>query len=272
MLSKATTTIRSAVHYAFPQTSYRLIHSRHNHDEVELELLPLLVNQSRQAIDVGANVGRYAKPLASLARHVHAFEPHPRLAHILRASLPPNVTVRQVAVSDAPGRVLLYVPVFNGREDEGLGSIDDPAHDSGCLRMEVEATTLDTMASLDVGFVKIDVEGHEANVLAGARKLIADQRPILLVEAEERHNPGGVEENVAFFGARAYDGLFVFNRQILNVRSFNPSMQDISVFSRITAAAPRRSIPYVNNFIFIPTELRTPELMGQLESMLRRSK
>ena len=47
----------------------------------------------------------------------------------------------------------------------------------------------------EIGFLKIDVEGHELDILNGARKFIAQNMPTMLIEIEERHS--GVQPNVA---------------------------------------------------------------------------
>jgi FkbM family methyltransferase len=39
-----------------------------------------------------------------------------------------------------------------------------------------------------VGFIKIDVEGHELAVINGATTLLTTQRPLLLIEIEARHH------------------------------------------------------------------------------------
>lgn len=57
---------------------------------------------------------------------------------------------------------------------------------------------LDDIIKDDVGFIKIDVEGHELAVLKGATSLINRCRPVLLVECEERHSPGGTERLFKF--------------------------------------------------------------------------
>ena len=55
---------------------------------------------------------------------------------------------------------------------------------------------------------KIDVEGHEEDVLLGAQSLIARDRPSLMVEVEEPHNPGSIERVTRFFQSRGYCGFF----------------------------------------------------------------
>ena len=56
--------------------------------------------------------------------------------------------------------------------------------------IEVPRITLDSLGQDAVGFIKIDVEGHEVDVLAGAREILRRDRPAILVEAEERHRQG----------------------------------------------------------------------------------
>jgi FkbM family methyltransferase len=268
MLGRTATIVRSAVHYAFPRTSFRLIHARDRHDETEMELLPALVSPALDAVDVGANVGRYTALLSTLARHVHAFEPHPRLARLLRAALPTNVTVDQVAISDGPGQVILHVPIVGGRQDEGLAYIDERRDPSECMTIPVESVALDAAGLDDVGFIKVDVEGHELKVLSGARNLIDAQRPIAIVEAEDRHRRGTVSEVFDFFAQRGYDGFFVFDRQLYDVANFVPSLQDPAVLTGLPDNVARRSIPYVNNFIFIPDERRQTDIRRRIEHIL----
>ncbi|WP_158811712.1 FkbM family methyltransferase [Beijerinckia sp. L45] len=260
--------MRSAAHYAFPRTSFRLIHARDRHDETEMELLPALVSPALDAIDVGANVGRYTALLSALARHVHAFEPHPRLARLLRAALPNNVTVEQIAISDGPGQVILHVPIVGGRQDEGLAYIDERRDPSECMTIPVESAALDSMDLDEVGFIKVDVEGHELKVLCGARKLIEVQRPIAIIEAEDRHCSGTVSDVFDFFAQRSYDGFFVFNRHLYDVADFAPSLQDPAVLVDLPDNVARRSIPYVNNFLFIPNERRPTDIRRRIAHIL----
>ena len=62
--------------------------------EPELDLLPLLVKRKGTAIDVGASPGIYSDRLSRLADWTYAYEAHPRLARVVRSSLPSDVAVR----------------------------------------------------------------------------------------------------------------------------------------------------------------------------------
>jgi len=93
-----------------PRVAFLMARFNHVHDESEIELLPFLVDPERQAIDVGANIGRYTLPLSRRAAHVHAFEPHPRLAAVLRATFPSRATIYEAAASDRNGMTQLHIP------------------------------------------------------------------------------------------------------------------------------------------------------------------
>ncbi|MEM8726531.1 MAG: FkbM family methyltransferase, partial [Pseudomonadota bacterium] len=167
------------IHRFFPSVALRRNLARDKEDEIELRLLPTLVDPNRIAIDVGANVGSYTAALNPFAAHVIAIEPHPRLAGILRAFPAENVTVKQ-AVASAPGirQARLAVSLVNGREADALAQVDHGNSQENVRLYDVPAITLDDCAHKPVGFVKIDVEGHEFDVLDGAARLLTEDRPI----------------------------------------------------------------------------------------------
>ncbi len=136
------------------------------------------------AVDVGANYGFYSFHLARIYRRVVAFEPNPHAAAPLKAWRQPAVTLHEVALSDAQGSATLRIPTVQGRDMSGWASLDavriPEAH--AVSSIEVRTRTLDSYELDDVGFLKIDVEGHELRVLRGARATVDRWRPHLLVE------------------------------------------------------------------------------------------
>ena len=83
----------------------------------------------------------------------------------------------------------------------------------------------------DVGFIKIDVEGHEQAVLDGAVQTIRRCRPRMLVEIDERLSPGGLARAKAYFRDLDYRGYFVQAGHI----------EPMSLFSASRPAEPGRS-------------------------------
>lgn len=142
----------------------------------------------RTAIDVGANIGAYTFFLAKLCSRVVALEPDPRSWNILARNISlnriDNVMVIPYAASSSYRKVILELrDSGTTRIIHGNAEKDIPLRGNVLL---VTAVPLDEVIRLlalrDVDFVKIDVEGHEVQVLKGATKLLKVMRPIVLVE------------------------------------------------------------------------------------------
>ena len=165
----------------------RALRKAHDGHEGELKLLPAIVPRDRGAIDVGANRGNYTFFLSRLATRTVAYEPAPPMALFLREAKLPNVEVREVGVSNAPGE-LTYYAQFNakGKPQYNIGHLGG-GHPEGKTGIEipVKVVRLDDEGLANIGFMKIDVEGHEYEVIDGARGLLARCRPNLLVEILE---------------------------------------------------------------------------------------
>ena len=141
--------------------------------------------------DVGANIGLTSLYMATLGASVVAFEPSPvAIAHLernVRANgCAERIRVEPVAVSSAVGETtFMEMPAHLSGSYVAAGGVSHPAA-AGLTTFNVPTTTLDhygeqhDIDSLDL--VKIDVEGHELDVLAGARTLLAALRPITIIE------------------------------------------------------------------------------------------
>lgn len=153
------------------------------------------------ALDIGANRGYYSYALARRLGRVVAFEPNPAVvADLLRLGAP-NLEVHNVALSSQEGCLDLFVPRVNGVEQHGWASFDREnlpgAADYRVLPVRV--ATLDSFRLVGVSFVKIDVEGHEAEVLRGAADTLASSRPRVLIEVKAR-NRGWIFERFSGLG------------------------------------------------------------------------
>jgi FkbM family methyltransferase len=157
----------------------------------ELALVEGLADPKRDAVDVGAHFGMWTHALAQRFRHVHAFEPLPRLADVLRGPQRANVSVHEVALSRTRGEATLRMPVAalgherpDGRSP--LASLFDP--NGAMVEVQVARTRLDDYGLAEVGFMRIDAEGQELDVLDGAQAARERARPALVIEvgAEDR--------------------------------------------------------------------------------------
>jgi FkbM family methyltransferase len=140
-------------------------------------------------VDVGANVGVYALPWAAAnpGVTVHAFEPNPtvhaRLArNVALNRLGARVRLHSEALSDRAGTATLYGSDDMSSLNQGVNTGRQAAP------IDVPLVRLDDALGEEgapVSLVKIDVQGHELEVLRGAEALISRHRPALILEHED---------------------------------------------------------------------------------------
>ncbi|WP_175496871.1 FkbM family methyltransferase [Actinopolyspora alba] len=173
--------------------------------EPEIQGLKRVVGPGDICFDIGAAYGMYSFPLAELVGKqgaVYSFEPQKKphrifssLAGVIRNR---NMSITRGAVGETSGRNTVAVPVRFGLPIHGHAHILDSelsrsgTQDSGSFRT-VDADTFsvdetcEKMGIQRVDFMKIDVEGYEPSVLAGAEKTLKRFMPSLLMEIEKRH-------------------------------------------------------------------------------------
>jgi FkbM family methyltransferase len=223
--------------------------------ERELSYLCKVVPRDAVTVDVGANCGLYTRQLARLSRHVLAFEPSRQMARLLRRTSAPNVSVHEVALSDHSGDAELFIPQGDDGLVYGLASLEHRLESSAKLvSTPVPTARLDAMVQQDVAFVKIDVEGHELNVLNGAVELLERCQPVFLVEAEDRHHAEATRLVFEFFRNRSYRGFFLRDDDVVTVDEFSTeNLQDPEALQ--PDGGRKRGQSYVNNFFFFPQHL-----------------
>ena len=199
--------------------------------EGELKLLPAIVPRDRMAVDVGANRGNYTFFLSRLATHTVAYEPAPPMALFLREAKLPRVDVREAGVSNVAGALTYYAQLnAKGKPQYNIGHLGG-GHPEGKegIEIPVKVVRLDDEGLSNVGFIKIDVEGHEYAVIDGARGLLARCRPNLLVEIlEGRGDRHAVMRNrtVQLLAELGYE-IYVFARGALRPLCDAPLNQDV---------------------------------------------
>src|SRR5918995_3384481 len=167
-----------------------------------------LITPGSCVVDVGANIGYFTLYFASWMQNggkVLAIEPeavnYARLQRaVSRAGLDSIVEIVCVAAAETVGDGLLEInPIHPG--DHKLGT-------SG---VSVAITTIDTLLAgrgwPEVSLLKIDVQGAEARVLAGARETIDRFGPTLLIEVSDdglRQYGSSAEELILTLCKRQY--------------------------------------------------------------------
>jgi FkbM family methyltransferase len=229
--------------------------------EAELHELGWLVERSTIAVDIGANKGAYTYALSrAVGKHgmVVAVEPIEELSVYLRrasAQLSLPVRVEQCCLSDGSGTGTLFIPIDSGELQTGLARLNrqDPGH--GDLRT-VRTATLDDLLSARakrVSFIKCDVEGHELAVFRGASRVLASDRPNLLVEIEQRHLNTPMEDHFAFFADCGYEAYYIARvRGVTELRRLGLGLR---TGGRLEVSSEQREVlSSVYNFILLPLE------------------
>ena len=184
----------------------------------DLEEVLSLLPKGRIAIDGGANVGAYARLLASHFDIVHAFEPSPDTFEALRRNiedwgLSHRVITHEEALSDSADKVALGLK-------RGGRSVSRRISGPGNL----PAITIDALELRNVDLIKLDIEGYEFRALTGARATLQRCQPAVMFEDKPgkrditfiERDPHRYLKNlgarqVGKFGQGQFDWLYVFD-------------------------------------------------------------
>jgi FkbM family methyltransferase len=146
------------------------------------KLMASLLHGTGAFLDVGAHIGYYSLYMRPGAAAVYSFEPDPRVMPLLEKNVggKPGMEMVPRAVGAKPGRARFILEADS--EASHLAGEGDSTH----AQIVVEVVTLDAFVAardLLVEAVKIDVEGHDLEVLQGALEVLRRQEPLVLTEA-----------------------------------------------------------------------------------------
>jgi FkbM family methyltransferase len=172
------------------------------------ECVARYLDPSRDAVDIGANVGFYSvliRQLLSSNARLLSVEPTPNACKLLERNLERNncsegVVIFNGAVSDTQGTIVIHL--IEGREEySSIGEITDsrPGHR---VSIQVPACTLDGLVEqhgLNPGFVKVDVEGAEYRVFHGGLNTLTQHKPIIQSEIADKYLTGLGHDSESIF-------------------------------------------------------------------------
>ena len=196
--------------------------------EKELSIIDRFADKSKDALDIGVYRGVYSYKLAHNFNLVHSFEPNPLLYPYLNKNLKKiisNINLYNLALSNGNGETKLKLPlrsksIFKNNIEElyqlGAASIHPNNQFENFKEVIVKMKRLDNV-KIDnkIGFIKIDVEGHELEVIDGAKKTITNNMPVLLIEIEKRHTKEPVEKSINHIKKIGYECFFVKNKELI---------------------------------------------------------
>lgn len=213
--------------------------------EPELARIADFVPVGGTAVDVGAWYGPWTRRLRRRADRVVAVEPNAQLARCIGAAFS-DVRVVEAVASDRPGSAELFLP----KAGPAVGTSSLEYGDGQSIT--VSRVTIDGLGLTDVRFMKIDVEGHELPTLRGAAETIRRDRPVLLVEIEERIQP--VEPIVELLQSWGYRAYVLPRDHWVPLAEFDLVGHQRSTVARVRQSFARRVIAprprYVNSVLF----------------------
>lgn len=224
----------------------RILRSIKNEYEKEIKILYKLIKDNTDTIDIGVYRGVYSYELSRLSNHVHSFEANPIIYKYLEKNLTKlvkNISLYNYALSNKKGISTLKVPLrrktlfqsqFEEKYRAGMGTIHNIETFKNFDKFEVKTIKLDDLKFKNkISFIKIDVEGHELEIIEGAQKTLAEHRPNLLIEIEERHTGIALSESIDYIKKLNYQPYIFQNNSLIKVNNFE-------------------KLNNVNNFIFSP--------------------
>jgi len=171
-------------------------------------LVPIMPEHST-FLDIGANIGNHTVFLSRYFDKTIAFEPNPRANRLLALN-----TENLPSVKVYPHGLSNFERELNFVTDEGnLGStrvVDWCDTSSQSLRVRRLDETLKAEVSMRVGLIKIDVEGHELEVLEGAEETIRRDKPLIVMEILNRRKFARLPPAVSLLTDMGYHYFYEF--------------------------------------------------------------
>jgi FkbM family methyltransferase len=162
-------------------------------EQFDIQILHRYLKEGMTFVDLGANVGFYtfvARSLVGDKGRVFAFEPFPRNAQLIRASIRENsftnVTIVEAAVSDRNGKASFHLSP-DANSEHSLLDLDFKYNgQQRPAKIDVDLVTIDSFFEKNVGdkkvdFIKMDIEGSEYEAVKGMKKILENNRHLVLL-------------------------------------------------------------------------------------------
>jgi FkbM family methyltransferase len=199
-----------SIHMVYHSNSYDDLNllSRNNLYGWETESIKWFTKFSKESntiVDVGAYTGIYSviAALSNPSSEVFCFEPNPKII--------PNLK-ENITLNDLVGRVVIECYALSNAISSGrlnyhdtwssMNSVSSADHGFGESEL-IQVTTLDSyFVNKKVDLIKVDIEGAELNFLRGARRVLKEDKPILLMEALDASQLESQRSELSAFGYR----------------------------------------------------------------------
>ena len=130
--------------------------------------------------------------------------------------------------------MLVYIEVFEEYYLMGRATVHEKNEFQDYENFKINSKRIDDINFKNkISFIKIDVEGHEIEVINGAKLTIKKNKPILLVEIEEQHSKKKVDESINYINKLGYKSFYYEKDSLKNTSEL-------------------KNFKLYNNYIFLP--------------------
>tara|TARA_R100000664_G_scaffold32108_1_gene46527 strand:+ start:1042 stop:1677 length:636 start_codon:yes stop_codon:yes gene_type:complete len=152
----------------------------------EKKLFEKYVNKDKNILDIGGCIGVMSLMLSTLtSKKVYVYEPNPEAFYLLEQNIKNNNIKNVSAYNLGIGNTLKKTKILHSA-DHNIGQtllcLDKTDLENNKRAIEVDLIKLDDIKVKNIGFIKIDVEGYELEVLKSGKNLLTYNKMIVLVE------------------------------------------------------------------------------------------
>lgn len=172
------------------------------HEEDLVGIDKIDIPKDAVCIDIGANVGQSIEFFKKRFKTIHSFEPNPDLAEYLEKRYSKQgIEIHPYAIGEQTAQATLYIPKYRGIvlhhtasfiKEECLDTLNEflniPKERITFIERKVNIRRLDSFDIPNIGFIKIDAEGYESEVVKGLGDVL-HQDIVLLIEKSDRSYP-----------------------------------------------------------------------------------
>ena len=224
----------------------RLDRAIKKNEEEEIKLVKKYTTQDTDSLDIGVYRGIYAYEMSKYSKTVHAFEANPLIFNDLRVNLQKvkkNIIFYNYALSNEAGNIKIKVPIRNPQSDKknyeeyyklGTATVQAENRIEEYEEFNVNSKKIDGFNFENkISLIKIDVEGHEIPVIEGGIEIIRKNKPVLIVEIDEKYSKNKALFTINYINSIGYNSYYYCNDTLEST----DKLDDLNKYS---------------NFVFLP--------------------
>jgi FkbM family methyltransferase len=172
-------------------------------------------------LDIGANIGNHSVQFSKYFKKVFSFEPNPMTFDVLNLNAKWNQKIQPIplgasnksftAIAKVPSGNLGAAEIIQDQSNEISNTVEFE-----CVRVD---EYLEDEIFLEIGFIKIDVEGHEYEALEGCQKIITTSHPVIAFELLRKDYKKSGQKIFEFLQKNEYKKFYEINKEISEINT-----------------------------------------------------